>query len=250
MFGKTSRIFARHFINRTAIISIFSLSLFKQKATLKDIKTAMEKSKEDNYNCPLCMQWYYQPAKTPCNHYFCLICLTQLIELESRCPLCRADIPSTFVPAIDSTYNATLLENFPDRMKVREEEVKHHAEKCIKIKFLYGNTHALVVARAGSQNTHQWNAYVKAARPEAEKYIDTVVFRLHPTFINPVRTVKHAPFEVKGLGWGYFTIPITIKWKKKYGLDNKKINYELSFDGQGREMSFLVEIERSKITED
>lgn len=208
----------------------------------------MEESKEDNYLCPLCMQLYYQPAQTPCKHYFCLICLTQLIEVESRCPLCRTDVPSTFVPAIDSVYNASLLEKFPERMKAREEEVKQHAEKYIKVRFLYGNTHALVEAAAGTENIHEWNAYVKAARPEAEKYIDSVVFRLHPTFINPVRTIKRAPFEVKGLGWGYFTIPITIKWKKEYGLANRKMDYELSFDGAGREMSFFVDIEKDKIT--
>jgi hypothetical protein len=43
---------------------------------------------------------------------------------------------------------------------------------------------------------------------------------------------------------------ITVKWKKKYGLENKKVEHELYFDGAGKESSFFLEIERSKIATD
>jgi len=210
----------------------------------------MEESKEDDNVCPVCVQLYYKPSCTPCNHHFCLHCLTQLIEVESRCPLCRTDIPSTFVPVLDVAYNSSLLKKFPEKMKSREEEIKAHEGKYIKIKFLYGNSHTLVQPQPNTRNSHEWKVYVKPARPEAKKYIDSVIFRLHNSFSVPVRTVNKTPFEVKAIGWGYFTIPITIKWKKEYELKDKEIEHLLCFDGTGKELSFFLEIERSKVSAD
>eukprot|EP00826_Nyctotherus_ovalis_P064503 TRINITY_DN9463_c0_g1_i18.p4 TRINITY_DN9463_c0_g1~~TRINITY_DN9463_c0_g1_i18.p4 ORF type:complete len:209 (-),score=75.27 TRINITY_DN9463_c0_g1_i18:192-818(-) len=207
----------------------------------------MEESKESDHICPVCMQLYYKPAMTPCSHCFCLLCLTQLVELETKCPLCRTPIPLTFVPTVHAEFNASLLEKFPEKTKEREEELKSHAQKYIKVKFFYGNTHRLVDPLPSSINNHKWTVYVRPARPESAKYITSVGFRLHSSFPNPVKIVRAKPYQVKGTGWGYFTIPITINWKKKYGIEKKVVEHDLCFEGNGREESFFVEIDKNRL---
>ena len=53
------------------------------------------------------------------------------------------------------------------------------------------------------------------------KLIDKVEFELHPTFKNPLKTVKGGTgkkFELGMIGWGTFDIPITIYWSEASGL--------------------------------
>lgn len=41
-------------------------------------------------------------------------------------------------------------------------------------------------------------------------FIKKIVFTLHPSFSNPVRTVERAPFEIHETGWGEFDILIQL----------------------------------------
>ena len=213
----------------------------------------MEEKKEKEipaeFLCPICMQLFYQPAYTPCKHLFCLECITQVLELEQRCPLCRTDIPSEFVPKVDAVYNANLIKKFQLQMKTREEEIKKREHELLKVKFLYGNTHKLVNPEDGEQNSHDWTAFVKAGRNETNtaKYIKSVTFKLHPTFVNPERRITAPPFEVRCVGWGYFQIPITIRWKPELGVPDTHLSHVLSFDENGKTVPFFIEFNKKKL---
>ncbi|KAK6465344.1 yeats family-domain-containing protein [Scheffersomyces coipomensis] len=60
--------------------------------------------------------------------------------------------------------------------------------------------------------------------------LDKVTYTLHPTFANPIRTIKQSPFRVEEQGWGEFDIPISIHI---LGLNGKtgerKFNHDLNF---------------------
>ncbi|KAI7903981.1 exocyst complex component Sec5-domain-containing protein [Cokeromyces recurvatus] len=64
---------------------------------------------------------------------------------------------------------------------------------------------------AESDHTHKWTVMVKGLNNEdLSYYIKKVVFKLHETYPNPLRTVEHPPYEISETGWGEFEIMIKI----------------------------------------
>jgi len=58
-----------------------------------------EKKQNENYKCPICFEFYADPVKTPCAHYFCLDCSKKIMASgRSSCPMCRAYFDKAFVP--------------------------------------------------------------------------------------------------------------------------------------------------------
>jgi transcription initiation factor IIF auxiliary subunit len=53
----------------------------------------------------------------------------------------------------------------------------------------------------------KWWIWLEGSPQELDR-IDHVVYRLHPTFPNPVRTVRDraSKFRLDAIGWGVFTI--------------------------------------------
>ena len=48
---------------------------------------------EEDAECPVCLEVYEQPTRTPCGHWFCFECITNVLrqrDTGSTCPLCRA----------------------------------------------------------------------------------------------------------------------------------------------------------------
>ncbi|KAL2918634.1 Myeloid lymphoid or mixed-lineage leukemia (trithorax, ) [Polyrhizophydium stewartii] len=63
---------------------------------------------------------------------------------------------------------------------------------------------------------HKWIVSVLSASPASPNhlpFIDRVVFFLHETFANPVRTVSSPPFEISEEGWGGFVMNIELHFK-------------------------------------
>lgn len=60
--------------------------------------------------------------------------------------------------------------------------------------------------------------------------LDKVTYTLHPTFPNPIRTIKQAPFKVEEQGWGEFDIPISIHISGLPGKSGeRKFQHDLNF---------------------
>lgn len=67
-------------------------------------------------------------------------------------------------------------------------------------------------------------------QPVPANILDKVTYTLHPTFQNPIRTLKLAPFRVEEQGWGEFDIPIAIHLVGLPGkLGERKFNHDLNF---------------------
>lgn len=48
----------------------------------------------DGDHCCICLDVYERPCVTECQHAFCLQCISNVIELNARCPMCRTSISS------------------------------------------------------------------------------------------------------------------------------------------------------------
>jgi hypothetical protein len=58
-----------------------------------------------------------------------------------------------------------------------------------------------------------WCCYVRGVNNEDIAYfVKSVIFTLHETFENSVRTIERPPFEVQEQGWGEFEIGIKIQF--------------------------------------
>uniref|UniRef100_A0A8C7HZP3 YEATS domain containing 4 n=1 Tax=Oncorhynchus kisutch TaxID=8019 RepID=A0A8C7HZP3_ONCKI len=60
-------------------------------------------------------------------------------------------------------------------------------------------------------HTHQWSVYVKPYRNEdMSAYVKKIQFKLHESYVNPLRVVTKPPYEITETGWGEFEIIIKI----------------------------------------
>ncbi|KAF8423589.1 yeats family-domain-containing protein, partial [Tirmania nivea] len=60
-------------------------------------------------------------------------------------------------------------------------------------------------------HTHKWTVMVKGPRDsDITHFVKKVQFKLHETYVNPVRTIESPPFQVTETGWGEFEIHIKI----------------------------------------
>ncbi|KAI9483131.1 MAG: exocyst complex component Sec5-domain-containing protein [Benjaminiella poitrasii] len=79
--------------------------------------------------------------------------------------------------------------------------------------FYYGSIATPLNGKKVSEtdHTHKWTVMVKGLNNEdLSYYIKKVVFKLHETYSNPLRTVEQPPFEISETGWGEFEIMIKI----------------------------------------
>lgn len=64
------------------------------------------------------------------------------------------------------------------------------------------------------EHTHLWTVFVKSPTVNGDadltKFIKKVIFKLHDTYKNPIRTIESPPFQVTESGWGEFEINIKI----------------------------------------
>ncbi|BFZ54130.1 transcription factor TFIIF complex subunit Tfg3 [Savitreella phatthalungensis] len=58
-------------------------------------------------------------------------------------------------------------------------------------------------------------------------FVDKVVFKLHPTFVNPNKTVKRPPFKITEEGWGEFEMHIVLHFAEGGG--SQTLSHDLNF---------------------
>ncbi|KAI9498071.1 protein AF-9 [Zychaea mexicana] len=61
-----------------------------------------------------------------------------------------------------------------------------------------------------SDHTHKWTIGLRGFHSDLSFCIKKVVFRLHDTYPNPVRTVEEPPFEIHETGWGEFEVLVKV----------------------------------------
>lgn len=168
-------------------------------------------------------------------------------DLEARCPMCRtattAQIDTPLARALETKYPQTYAER-------RSEEIAARAtlsgEGVENVAILIGNRHELVGGTDEPGNQHDWTFFVRLSRPELVSHVKV---NLHPTFRPPSLVLRDPPFEVRRLGWGYFSIAATVVLKEGWEwiggsevrgeLSDRKgalgLDWMLDFDGEGKQ---------------
>lgn len=73
---------------------------------------------------------------------------------------------------------------------------------------------------------------------------DKVTYHLHPTFPNPTRTLKKAPFKIEEEGWGEFELGLTLTLLEKSG--DRKLAHDLNFQTNRYEVDHVINIPINK----
>lgn len=47
--------------------------------------------------CAVCLQPCIHPARLPCSHIYCYLCVKGVANQSKRCPMCRQEIPPDFL---------------------------------------------------------------------------------------------------------------------------------------------------------
>jgi hypothetical protein len=211
--------------------------------------TSEDVSSHGDFECPVCISIISRPVLTPCNHIFCITCIEKTLENDEKCPMCRGEL-ADFEPIIDEEVRSAIKIQHPKEFAEKE---KWHEEddllkgRMIKKKISYGNLHHVEEPSesSGMHNSHHWAAFVKFPHDlPAKKFVKKVRFLLHPTFPYREVDVVKEPFVVRRIGWGYFTIPITIHWQDWLKMEPTQFNHTLCFDGEGKTLNKIVEIDK------
>lgn len=119
----------------------------------------------------------------------CLLsAIPSLFQLELR----RRKIAEPLSAPVNSSHSAALTE--------------------LSIPVMVGNVAWWLGSDAPSEKSHRWCVYVRSpANEDLTSVVESVTFTLHETFLNNVRTVSRAPFELTEYGWGEFVVGIVIK---------------------------------------
>ncbi|KAM3163671.1 SAS5-like protein [Lachancea thermotolerans] len=90
----------------------------------------------------------------------------------------------------------------------------------------------------------QWQVNVLILGPngdESPAYIfEKCIYRLHPTFRNPIRTKIEAPFSLKEKGWGEFTFSISCFFLR--GAGEVEFLHELTFQDEVYYLDFNIKV--------
>lgn len=82
----------------------------------------------------------------------------------------------------------------------------------------YGTVAFWLGKKADEYHSHRWTVYVRSpSGEELNHIISKVVFKLHDSFMNPIRVVEAAPYELTETGWGEFEISITMHFTEDSG---------------------------------
>lgn len=75
---------------------------------------------------------------------------------------------------------------------------------------------------------------------------EKVTYHLHPTFVNPNRTVTEPPFKIQEQGWGGFPLDISVFFLEKAG--ERKIPHDLNFLQEEYEVDHVIQVPTNKPT--
>ena len=88
------------------------------------------------------------------------------------------------------------------------------AAECDDVDLVVVNTHRRVDSATDASDggvTHEWGMEVRAQSGlDVETAVHHVVYTLHPTFQQPIVTVREAPFRLVRRGWGTFEVGVKV----------------------------------------
>ncbi|KAK3318252.1 helicase-like protein [Apodospora peruviana] len=107
------------FLEDTSVVSLTA----ENRALLQQALQLVIESQEE---CAVCMELMTKPVITHCKHVFCLGCISKVIEIQQKCPMCRA-------PLSDDKLVEPAPEASSDEEEVDPEAKSSKTEALLKI---------------------------------------------------------------------------------------------------------------------
>ncbi|CAF0843770.1 unnamed protein product [Adineta steineri] len=212
----------------------------------------------DTYrDCPFCLKLLYEPVSTLCGHTFCLLCLERFIIASDsilKCPICREDL--TYLRSTSNHLKTnTILHNlfrqeYEKEYEMRRNELESIRKNIIKKRLIIGNTHQLLSCDYNHKQ-HEWTLFIRFDNDDQNdigQYIKQIQINLHPTFTPSQIILDKPPFRLTRIGWGVFTVHISIEFHAKWNKSDLVTNWFLSFTNTGNHK--VMEIGFQKSTDD
>eukprot|EP01006_Ploeotia_vitrea_P039040 TRINITY_DN66304_c4_g9_i1.p1 TRINITY_DN66304_c4_g9~~TRINITY_DN66304_c4_g9_i1.p1 ORF type:complete len:296 (-),score=19.85 TRINITY_DN66304_c4_g9_i1:67-954(-) len=79
--------------------------------------------------CALCLRVFCNPITTPCKHTFCLLCLSDSLHYNKKCPLCRHDIADCVSKCTTDHVNKDIQRKIQQHIATHEVQVRVDEEK-------------------------------------------------------------------------------------------------------------------------
>lgn len=77
-----------------SLIKMVTFSLHHNHSYGEDVSDA-ELMEMDEKECAICQDELHDPVKLPCNHVFCDVCISEWLDENKTCPICRVTIPQS-----------------------------------------------------------------------------------------------------------------------------------------------------------
>ena len=194
-----------------------------------------------------------------CLHRFCENCLKSIFEhevQEFKCPLCRKALPIMSKFLIDNNLEALIKKEFPEEYFLQEKilaSVKEKEDEIKKVQLIYGNTHNLLKdgkplrSNPSLINNHEWTFFVRTAdkNMDIKKFIKKIEVILDPSFGDVTVDLRNFPFEMKGVGYGEFTLSFKIYWQSWLKMQASSIDHQLSFQPKGKSSAYVLKYDKS-----
>lgn len=68
-----------------------------QKLMNASDECSIERTGPESIDCAICLQTCVHPARLPCGHIFCFLCLKGIAHQSKRCAMCRHEIPVDYL---------------------------------------------------------------------------------------------------------------------------------------------------------
>ncbi|XP_058816543.1 E3 ubiquitin-protein ligase rnf146 [Topomyia yanbarensis] len=83
----------------TSVATTSASGTLSSEATSNGGENKQEKSDSEivKLECPVCLQTCIHPARLPCGHVFCFLCVKGVAFKNRRCAMCRRDIPPSYL---------------------------------------------------------------------------------------------------------------------------------------------------------
>ncbi|XP_011501588.1 PREDICTED: E3 ubiquitin-protein ligase rnf146 [Ceratosolen solmsi marchali] len=75
--------------------------------------------------CAVCLQICVHPARLPCTHVFCYLCVKGVANQSKRCPMCRQEIPADF---LERPQLVELIDQVEQKEAIAETDDSSHEE--------------------------------------------------------------------------------------------------------------------------
>ena len=204
-------------------------------------------------DCPFCLKLLFEPTSILCGHTFCLLCMERYILTSEgiiQCPICREDL-TDIRSSLSHLKPNTILQNlfrefYGNEYEQRRIETESELKQIIKKRLIIGNTHQLLSCDY-DHIRHEWTLFIKFDDndpDDIQQFIKQITVILHPTFSPSQIILDKSPFTLTRIGWGVFTIYVTIQFQSQWNKSDFRTSWFLSFTNSGNQKKIDIDFQK------